>query len=317
VIDHWRGFREFCALDKMSGGPDSHMKTIVHLAREMNPWDKVWLAGLYVAVYNVPMALVLHDAAPRRDELVALERLVHENWSGVVLRRERRRPVGSPVKLMDCVRSVSSWVDSYTHRLIAMDYEQMWEAADEIRYFGRYAKLKFLETLRQMGLTKEIVPDIRAYDGWSPREGLCLLYPDDESCYLLRQGSTPREIVEVEALANKTFAKFSATLNRYELQVFLCDYKQCVNGRQYPGRSLDSELDHHANVIKTFGKTYGSNVGRDLFTAREELFPSWALGEKQGWTGVREELTEFFSRTGDMWSDSIWEFRDGAIRGRR
>ena len=151
-----------------------------------------------------------------------------------------------------------------------------------------------------------MIPDIRAKGGWSPREGLILLHPEEAD--LIRSN----DILAVEELAGLTFKELNQHLairatkiDRYEFQVFLCDYKQvAVTQRQYPGRSLDSELKYFH-----LAQRYNEFNGEAMMAARGRLFPSWALGEVQGWNGVREELGTFFVNTSMMWSDSLYAWK--------
>lgn len=291
-LNHHEGFADFCRLDKLSGGPDSHMTTIVHMAK--GTLDPAWLAGLYAAVYNVPMAWKLYDRFPTRGHAEFVHPWLEDNWKSIVMRRERKRPVGSPTKLSECIQSYARWID--TPRTEG-SYEELWESVDRVKYFGRYAKMKILECLYRMGETAYPQPDARAKGGWSPREGLALLYPQQET--LLKYGGDRPDVLRVvEALA--VDANRNLKLTPYEFQVLICDYKQvAVTERQYPGRSVDSELSYHTKV---------GFEDLTMFAARENLFPQWALGEKRGWPGVREELGTFFVKTGTMWSDSLFDY---------
>jgi len=302
-MTYWQPFADFCRLDRLAGGPDSHMATIVHLAKDLPPEERAWWGCVYVAVYNVPQALAILKEFPTRDALHGLPEWVAEHWPHIVLRRERRRPVGSPKKLTACLQSAAAWID--VERMAAThSYDETWAHSDKIKYFGRYAKIKVNEVHRRLGLVPHLISDLRAKDGWSPREGLALLWPEHEA---VLNSTDKASIPHVERLATLTqkmlAADYDVVLDNYELQVFACDVKQSIVGqRQYPGRSCDSEITHHAKVAAHFP------VHDAMFSVRETLFPLWALGEKQGWTGVREELGECFAKHGYMWTDSVFDY---------
>lgn len=303
-MDMWRAFADFCRLDQRSGGPDSHMTTMAEIVRGKPALERAWAMLVYVSVYNVPMALAILKEFPTR-ETPGLRVWIAEHWLHIVLRRERKRPVGSPTKLADCLESCATWVE--LERLAnANSYEALWADIDRIRYFGRYAKLKALEALHRVGAVQHTIPDLRAHGAESPRQGLALLWPAHEE--ILNRGGNHRDaLCAVELLADQTLKRlandYQVELNRYCLQTLVCDFKQVVvTQRQYPGRSVDSELSYYTKIADYF------TLDDTMFRARRELFPKWALGEVQGWLGVREELGEFFVNYGHMWSDEQFDY---------
>jgi len=305
MSNHWQGFADFCRLDKLSGGPDSHMATIVHLAETLSQEQKTWLVGLYANVYNVPMALVLFEKFPFKESAKEMRPWIIDNWSNIVLRRERRKPMmNNPNRLADSIEDYARWSSSPSN--LSASYDKLWASSESIRYFGRYAKMKLFEALRRVGTIEVMIPDLRAKGGWSPREGLSLLIPE-EAPLLNDGGDSSGVVIKIDKLANEARARllsdFDVSLNRYEFQVLICDYKQvAVTQRQYPGRSVDSELTYYDEVVKKFP------LNQKMFEARKQLFPSWALAEVQGWKGVREELGSVFVKYNYMWSDQLYNY---------
>jgi len=86
-------------------------------------------------------------------------------------------------------------------------------------------------------------------------------------------------------------------LTMFETQVFLCDYKQAWKGRQYPGRSQDSELEYASAIAPHWGEDDTMPLLRD------RLFPRQVLGEWNGWSHVRKELGRVLPQAGFTWSD--------------
>jgi len=264
----------------------------------------------------VPMALVVLETFPSAE--LALEASgdrvrtwLEHSWDNVVLRRERQKPVGSPRKLAECLLSCAAWVQENGPRLPdAVSYDELWDMADEVKFFGRYSKMKFLECLRRLDQVSHILPDLRSKGGWSPREGLALLYPEqaDLICY---SGDGPDVIAQIEELARhanqELLLKHGVFLDTFEFQVLICDFKQVVvTKRQYPGRSLDSELTYWHKVANE--DVIPIHVAEAFFAARHHLFPEWALGEIQGWDGVRKELGKLYAETGVMWTDCVYDY---------
>ncbi len=307
-IDHWASFAEFARFDRLAGGPDSHMATWVEMTADLPAEHRAWAAGLYASVYNVPMAeLLLREfPTPIATAEQALQWL-DANWKGVILRRERRRPVGSPKKLAACLAGYAAWAHTTLPRFSAMSYDQLWESLSAVPYIGRYSGMKLLECLRKMGLVSAIIPDLRAAGGWSPREGLALLLPDDAA--LLVSGGDGAAVAsyihrKAEQVRREVAARYEVVLDEFEFEVFICDYKQAaVTRRQYPGRSLDSELGHRAKLT-----AYWGDLPTAMFTARRKLFPWWALGEQAGWGAAREDLGPTLVDYGYMWTDSLYQY---------
>ena len=310
---HRRAFREFVRYELLCGGPDPHMKLAQSIAGQLSAdlMQRAWFIGCYIGPYNVPTgeAIFADWSHPVRalHEPWDFEDWIRSNWSNLVLRRERR-PVRSPRKFAEHMLDYADWLTrpgGFEALARAESFEESIEIVRQVRYNGRYATMKLYETLRRTcGLPKYEFTDIRPAGGWSPRLALSWLYPDDAV-----------ELNGNDSAFNLTMAQWDAELLRYELkmggidldwfnlEVMLCDYKQAYDGRQYPGRAHDSELGHLRKVQAAFPNT----VFRTLNT-RSLLFPSWALGEVQGWEGRRDECSAVLGEHGYTWSDAIYDY---------
>ena len=297
MIDHWAHFTEFCRYEKRAGGPDPHMALAAHFASSVPEREAFWRLGVYVAVYNVPTAMAIWNRWEPDDVFAhpnELEDWLREHWPFIATRRERRS-VRRPQQLASCLYTIARWAMEGT---MPASYHDAWAAADRLYAFGRYAKIKLLEaTHRVLFLPDEQIPDLRPDGGWSPIEGLRLLYPDDE----LINESNPRLVNQLAETVRERAGVEGVALDRYEVQVLLCDYKQAWHGRQYPGRSQDSELEYAETVGQAFDVT-------EMFGARLELFPQEVLGEVRGWNGVRKELGSCLPEHGYVWSDFKFDY---------
>jgi hypothetical protein len=307
--DHWRQMAEFCKAEMAVGGPDPHMKLIGHMSRECSWEERVWRGGCYVGVYNVPAAEKLWtfwspDQVHARP--AALATWLAEYWAGLPLRRERRS-VKSPEKLAYFLQTFALWLAEDAKRTIGVGvpYETAWNSVQTVYALGRYSAIKLLQYFYLFCEYPRPLYDIRAPGGWSPREALTLLFPERTAG--LTGDDSFENIVLSEATAitaQGRFAKeFGLALDFFHLQVLLCDYKQSWSGRrQYPGRSNDSELEYHGKVAARFGPS------TNMFTSRQALFPKEALGEIQGWAGVRKELGTTLRDHGYTWSDMTYDY---------
>ena len=305
---HWDYFAEFIRYEMAVGGPDPHMVLVGHMSEDVSWHERVWHGICYVSVYNTPTAEALWRTWPWAavvDNRERLEVWLRTHWKGIATRRERRS-VRSAEKLAHCLADGAEWVqrcepffDIGSPPSLAR-YETMWNSCQRIYALGRYATIKLLEYFgRYCGLSSRM-PDMRARGGWSPREALAMLYPEHAS--VLTGDDSEATLRHVDGLAVKgrqfLLEKYGLSLDNFLFQVMLCDYKQSYVGRrQYPGRSHDSELEYARVVSAHFG---GES---DMWATRRRLFPSRALGELSGWSGVRKELGGVLRDFGYTWSD--------------
>jgi len=319
-------FWDFVKYDRMTGGPDTHLDMIAHMSKDMDWQDGLWLAGCYVAVYNVPTGYRLWEALPwSRMSLPWLEehsqiaKFVEANWSGLSFRRERRA-VRSIPKLIRHLESYARWlttnapyyfdVDRLDHRLGAeARYQQIWDNLDaSVWGLGRYALMKLLETFTRQAYVPLSLPDIRPIGGDSPREQLSELYSDPS----LQRGNTDRQLAAVaEKVGHLRWSgrNQGIDITMFQAEVYLCEFKQATKYNQYPGRALDSEFGHYTKTAEYFGEW------PDFFRIRKELYPSWALGEANGWNQRRDELGGCIPDHGYVWSDAIYDYERTAISG--
>lgn len=269
--------------------------------------EKVWRAGCYAVGYNVPTAEVIWSAWPwpsALEDAPVFESWVREHWEGFGLRRERRA-VRTPSKYTRCLLSYAEWLASPDKDWwYEPDFPRAWAELNRVWGMGRYVLLKLNEVLCRYADGAFRQTDIRAQGGRSPREGLALLWPE-HAAWLLG-GDDIATVRQVEALATETRERLSVAYgvepSWFIFQVVLCEYKKCWLGRQYPGRTHDTELRYLREVQRYWGNATG------ILDARAAVFPHEALGELQGWHGARENLEETLPRYRYTWSDLKYDY---------
>lgn len=324
--EHWVNFAKFCEYEKLSGGPDPQINMIIEMSRDAeSSQERLWRALCYIAVYNVPFGEVMWRAIPWSDAnletITPWVMLVFEQ-KRIVTRTERR-----------CVRR-ADWMIEYLGGALALvaempnlaaaarlaptpedAYELMWEQVKRYPRIGRYVAIKLLELLRRDGTLAIATPDIRPKDAWSPRKSLATLFPErglankDNSREALNAANAAcREVV------SRLSGDFNVNVDMFELQVLLCEYRESWEGRrQYPGRSVDSELGYVAKAEKLWPE-----LGRsDIWRARLELFPQEHLGEIGGWDGPRKDVAQLLPSTGITWSDLVYDYKKSASDGKQ
>jgi len=254
--EHWQNFYDFCYYDMLSGGPDAHMVLSGHMSKGLPLLERLWHAGVYVGVYNVPTAELLWNAYPHEEMLETshseLTDWLTQNWKGIATRRERKC-VRIPANMATYLKNMSEWLVTLPDSKYYNDsdgyeesrYEELWvHSQKSVKFLGRYSGFKFLEFLTRYCDTPIRLPDIRPIGGWSPRSMLSILYPEHKEVLLGDDSSDNiRKINKISDDAVDVLREAELDIDLYKMEVFLCDYKQCYFGRrQYPGRSQDSEI---------------------------------------------------------------------------
>jgi hypothetical protein len=289
---------------------------VIDMSRNESDQERWWRALCYIAVYNVPFGEVLWQQLPWSTVRDYGMSDFHRWCDGVfraqtlVTRFERR-----------CVRR-ADWMTEYltSARELVLDiprlaeacarqlpedaYELAWNRVCNTDRIGRYVAIKLLELWRRDGTLQIATPDIRPKGAWSPRKTLGELFPgtgvearDDNKALLETVRHYSREAVA------RLAGDYGVEIDLFELQVVLCEYRESWEGKkQYPGRSLDSELGYARKAKELWG------VNTELWNTRVRLFPLKHLGELNGWEGPRKEVAVVLHDYGYTWSDLLFDF---------
>lgn len=292
MTDHWPLFVEFCKAELATGGPDPQLPTIAWLCNTEPLVERVWLAGCYGAHHCVPSAYRVWEAF-RPEEVQEdpglLENWLQANWDCLPVRPEMRshRMLDKRVR---CLADFAEFALQQQWARHEWTYEGMWAHTQyNIKYFGRYMGIKFMEMLRLMVRPDFVLPNLRAKGAWSPRRTLALLHP--QSSHLPNRDDQSEEVlILTEKYAIETrlrlLEEYHVIVSMFQLQVMLCEYREALNGGYYPGASLDEELDYMSQAATNIPE---HDPFREIFRARASLFPHSFLGERYGWDGLRKE----------------------------
>lgn len=322
---HFDHFVEFCSRERATGGPDPHMSAVVLMGSRENELNRAWWTHLYAGVYNVPTAEALFDCFTAEQSLTTTEAewmaFLDRHWKGVSLRRERRC-VNTPKKMTEFMLGFGKIAALIERGRLAQvqDFEELWAIASGLPRVGRYAATKITELWHRFGLVTIECPDIRAHGGWSPRSALRLIYGDENFLLLDPKDNSSAAVKDAEAAAAALYPRVRAAapnlhnLTMFELEVMLCEYKASYSTkRQYPGRSLDSELKYERAVRPYWYPNEPPGQSRHS-AARLTLSPRWALGEQVGWSGPRDDLGTVLSAHGYTWSDGLYDYLSSVDR---
>lgn len=310
-------FGEFCSLKKGVNGPDVHMKAAGVGTRGCEFDEKVWRLAVYNNFCSTPSAAVVW-ARTKPEHLtgdlgISFEDWVGKNWAGIPI-RQNRRPARSVKKLTRSFVTLAFWLDQEFPSVSQMTYEEAWDSLDAVYTWGRYVKVKFLETCRRY-LGPEYAhlesPDIHAAGGWSPRKALALMYPEYAN-FLVSKRDDKRTIANIHSVADELRQYVTEQwidVSNYELEALLCNFRQTLSERKtfYVGRTIDSELEYDRKIREFWGDD--PYLGTfDFFKTRQSAFPAPCLGEVMGWDGVRFALSDVLRNYGYIWSDVKYDY---------
>lgn len=309
-------FGEFCKLKKGVNGPDIHMKAAGAGTEYAGP-HRSWQLAVYNNFCSTPSAAVVW-ANWQPVQIIAqpegLRYWIAQNWKGIPI-RQNRRPARSVDKLHRSLVTLAVWHETIFPIINECTYEEAWKSLDAVYTWGRYVKIKYLETLRCfMGprYAHFVAPNIHAAGGWSPRRCLGILYPEYAEIVADKRKNDKATIAYVHDLAQEARAYVTDNwieVSTYELEALLCNYRQTLSTGKtfYVGRTIDSELEYQ-NKIQSF---WGSDpyLGTfDFYETRRKAFPSETLGEVNGWDGVRADLSPLLRENGIVWSDVVYDY---------
>jgi hypothetical protein len=296
-MGHWKLFTEFARKELGVGGPDAQLALVAHYVKDHTRIQQVWMAGIYCAHHTGASAYAVFREFPTPHEVARgqqrLRRWLEQHWDALPLRREMRSH-RMLEKRVECLRSFAAYTLSREWKQGA--YDDVWNSSiASAKYFGRYMALKYLELLRMTVRPELELRDLRAKDSWSPRIALAYLYRKHEAVLMNRHDNSPETIALVERLAAKLHHRlhdeYRLTLNFFQLQVLLCNYKQTTLGRFYPGMGLDEELEYMDQAKSITSMT-------PLFRLRRRLYQRKHLGELNGWRNIRADQLSIWKAKG-------------------
>jgi hypothetical protein len=317
TAEHRKFFAEFCRWELASGGPDPQLAMVHEMSKGQPEEEHLWRALCWIAVYNVPYGEVLWmnwdsvSAYNRPTELSdwLVKEFASKRITTRIERRSTRRADWMELYLLGALRFVRGTWPELKERVARAPspeagYELTWNEVLRLPQVGRYAAIKLIEYLRRYLDLAIVTPDIRPKDAWSPRHTLGYIFPDrglgnksnTDLALKMARGSC---VDAIQLLKDE----YDVSIDMFQLQVLLCEYRESWESRkQYPGRSLDSELGYAGKAELEWGHS------SDIWRARKELFPHRHLGELRGWAGTRKEVGQCLNNHSYTWTDLLYDY---------
>lgn len=309
----WHFLGDFTQRKLEVGEPSPHMKIVGHLSRDCSWEEKVWRAGCYGVPYSIITAEVLWTEWPFARALSdprGLESWIHQNWSNIHTRTERRC-VRTPAKFSECLLGYARWAERDFAAVLggqynsnAEAYDALWGSISSVKYLGRYINIRILELLHRYAGVEAHLYDIRSIGGWSPKKMLAFLYPEHSAALLSSgvEGDKLADHLATEAL--HYYQRQGLDVDFYVFAAMLCEYREAYEDRhQYPARTHDQEIEYFHKKGRVWEE---KGFCFQMFNARREIFPHECLGELQGWSGIRHDLSRVLRDYGYNWCDTLF-----------
>lgn len=292
---HRRMFAEFCSQEMMAGGPDPQVKLTAE-AIKRHPIGGPELAGLFVVPYSCAGAAVLWRLWERKPDPLTWEGWLHQHGGGIPVRKERRPVKGHWGRFSISAATYIQWSQTEYHNVKdSSSYEEVFKSLTKhVKYVGRYAAMKLLETLYQADLIAAQQNTMVPRDAKYPRRTIALLMP--EHTEMLKEN---RDEAEVDALCERIrqgiIARIGQDVTWFQIETMLCIYRQSLKGK-YPMGRQDSELGHWTRSMEFYGEEAAVQLNQQFpfSQLRRELYPIEYLGEWNDppWYGIRPALEE-------------------------
>jgi hypothetical protein len=313
-------FIEFCRLKRSVGEPSPHMTLVVHMMEGESEAERIWRIGCYTAAYSALTAEAIWREFPYTRAIRArgeLTEWIKANWAGFHIRTERRM-VRTPLKFIANLLSWMTWQMNevphlHRHREDSRRLYDEWydSIMEHVLYHGRYITIRAVEGIRRATGIPLYLYDIRSIGGESPVRCLSLLYPDFEQRLLVDKDAKIAEVLGNSLL--ESVQQEVPGADHYMLAAMLCEYREAYEDRhQYPARTIDQELEYLNGPKAKHWEQKGFETG--LWAARKAVVPAQALGEYNGWEGVRHDLSRWLRDRGENWSDHRYTYPDGQPR---
>lgn len=312
---HHDKFLEFVEYKQAVGEPSPHMTLAVLMSKDEDIAERIWRAGLYGAPYSVLTSEAMWTAWPwlkAMDDPGGMVAWIYENWEGFHIRTERRM-VRTPKKMVACLLSYRAWMMSgepgrlWDYQKLANakeSYDAWYDSVITVMFFGRYITIRVVEFLRRAAGAKAELYDIRSIGGESPVRCLSMFYPEHKEALLVKKDPLVADMLAADLLGKVQVAL--PEVGHYVMAAMLCEYREAYEDHhQYPGRTIDQELQY-LNGPK--GDYWKGRYDTKIWAAREVVVPHEALGEKQGWDGVRHDLSRMLRDKGEVWSDTRYKY---------
>jgi hypothetical protein len=248
---------------------------------------------MFVNPYSCAGAAILWRLSERKPDPMTWVPWLQQHGKVIPIRKERRPVKGAWQRFAICADSYQNWCVEEYPQVADCSYATVYASVTKhVKYMGRYATMKLLETLYQAGLLSSAQDTMVPRDGKFPRRTMALLMPEHTD---LLTGKRDEDAVDelCDRIRIGVSQRIGQEVSWFQIETMLCIYRQSLKGK-YPSGRHDSELGHWTTTMDTVGPEMAEELRAQFpFSAlRGQLYPHHLLGEFNNppWTGIRPEL---------------------------
>jgi len=293
-------FTEFCLQEMTAGGPDPQVKLTAEAVKAhylTADSDKAVLAGLFVVPYSCAGAAILWRLWERKPDPLEWVPWLEQHGTIIPIRKERRPVKGAWGRFSVCAASYVDWCNDEYPKVAGLPYADVYDSLTKhVKYVGRYAAMKLLETLVQADLIAYGQDTMVPRDAKFPRRTMALLMPDLTPILVDKGHSHDGEIDALCArIKDGIESRIEMPVSWFQIETMLCIYRQSLKGK-YPMGRHDSELGHWHSTMQKVGPQMEAelNLQFPFSQLRRNIYELKYLGEwnEPPWFGIRPELEE-------------------------
>jgi len=261
---------------------------------ELNREQRYWLAFLYGTNYSAVTTFYIYNEFPdyQNVDVPRLQKWWDNNKHNLLFQSDRLK-VKSFDKFVTIFKSYQKLVGESQYEAFAKykSYREIYDAASNIYYFGRFSLFNYIEALHEIaGL--ETMPDfIDLKEAESSRNGLC--YAVGKKHYIKAKKINFQELqMDFDELVKELRNEFDdIDVTIWNVETALCGYKKLHWGKRYLGYYIDRQMDE---ILKMESRVTEGVDWSVLWDFRREYFNKRYLGEYNGYKGIRHDKMNLF-----------------------
>jgi len=269
---------------------------------ELNMEQRYWLAFLYGTNYCAPTVYYIYNEFPDYENvnIPRAERWWKANKQKTLFQTDRAKVKNFDL-LTKIIKSYTKLVGSSQEDTIRSfkTYEELYEFASKIYYFGRFSIFNYTQSLWEITNTRHLPTFFNLKEAESCRNGLCYVFDRHE--YIKRKNQSSPKIrynildKDLQILIKRLKKRLpSIPVNIWNLETALCAFKKLFWATRYLGYYIDRQQSE----ILLLQKNVKEGVNwKPLWDFRKEFFDHDLLGEIGGWQGMRMKRGQIFKHS--------------------
>lgn len=314
-IDRYKGFLLYHVTGMRMDEIDPAAPMLRYIADnlKLDTEQRLWLAYLYGACYSAPTAYYMFVNLPRIQEIT--DSFIAEWWQKhkpfLVFESDRlkAKTQNQFPKMLMSYKAFAGDSEAASFRAFMSgspyaNYDRLFEyLLDNLYYFGRFSLFNYLEAVHNLTDLPLLASGVDLKTALSSRNGLCFVLGKDEWVRRPTSGKVSLDQWQYQYLQSELTTLHDNLKRRYphipttywNLETALCAYKKLFFATRYVGYYIDRQMSEIGKMQKL--SPHGADW-RALWRFRREHFNPLALGEFNGWNGIRKEKMRYFLDTG-------------------